>query len=493
MGTAAAALSQSLLERVTYVDIQSGGTLYSVFTLDGAMALWAYGAIANPSQVSGVNPTDVANGFATNYCATHPGVDCSMQPVLVPAYGAAVAAAVAGAPIPPLPPPPGTPAGSNVIADVPYSATPPIPPPPPPIDQSVPSQTLQALITPAPTPAPTPTTTPAVVTTPTATVTAASVAAAAAAPSGPQPRFISAGGAEGGIVAGLPEAGVTFGISIVVGAILGALFGGLFGGNDTQALQNAVQALRQALAQTADELERFSWTIATGLGKTWQAIADIWDNFLDGLWSYLKQLGNSLWIVVSSVLPKLIQVVKDLRTFLDKIYTKYILPAMRYLLLIRQVLGILRAIGVPLGAKLDRILGQLQAAVFLPMQYVLRSLNGYGGWFNYVLTSNLILQRPLFINTMYAYQADWIKMFYTAQSGQQGPVGVLGPAATGTSNFASWLSSGGTIVGAPSAGAQAMTIAEACAWLGVFVATGGGELAPTAQQTQVLLRQYLGQ
>lgn len=161
-GMSAAAASQLLTSRVTYVDIQSGSTLYSTFTLDGFLALWANTVIANPAN-AGADPVQTANGAATNYCATHPGVDCSQQGYLVAAYGGWVAAYLAGSPLPPLPGAPYTPPGSNVVPNVPTSATPPIPAPPPPINQSTPSAALQALmsapVSSAPVVVPTPTTT----------------------------------------------------------------------------------------------------------------------------------------------------------------------------------------------------------------------------------------------------------------------------------------------------------------------------------------------
>lgn len=487
------ALTKLMDERATGVVVEAGGYQSFSYTLDGVLGYWVVSALLYPYQMNGQDPITATKIFALNFCATRPYLDCSQIDNEALAFGNFLQAAMNNQPLPPLPPPPfSTGTGPyKTIPGVVQSDVPAIPPPPPPIDQSVPSPTLQALMTTAPasTPAPAPTPTPAP-TMPTADEQHVSV---------PRPMDIfsgllgSGGGAGGGAEAGTWAAPVTFGVSIVVGAILGALFGSLFGGSDTKALQQAINQLRTALAQTADELERFAWSIAVGLGRLFQAIAGIWDTFLDAVWTYLKQLWKLLWCLVDTIIPKIINVLRDLRKFLDTVYLKYILPAMRYLLRVRQVLAILRALHVPIAAQLDKILGQIQGALFLPFTYLLRSLNGYGGWFNFILTSRLILQRPLFLNTMYAYQADWINMFYTAQSGQQGPVGTLGPAATGTSSFANWLTEGGTAGGSSDTTAQVMTVAEACAWITVFATTGSGELADTAQGALVALNQQLGQ
>lgn len=493
MSDAAIAMSIQLASRATYVMVENGGILYPVLTIDGFLSGWSAAIVMRPANLPGTDPVAAAYGEGLYYCQTHVGVDCSQLATLAQAYGAFLAAYIAGEPLPQLPLPPATPAGSNLVPGVLHADAPPIPLPPPPPPGYGSDATTAPTATPAPTvtPTPPPPVTPTPATTTTTTTTDGSGVLAAA-----KPQFIAAAGGAidlGGAIGGLASATVTFGISLAVEAIVGVLFGGLFGGGDIKQVQQDLQNLRTALAQTADELERFSWSIADGLGRTWQAVADIWDNFLDGLWSALKGLWNALWVVVSSVLPKIIQILKDLRNFLDSIYLKYILPIMRYLLLIRQVLALLRALGVPIASKLDRILGQIQGALFSPFLYLLRSLNGYGGWFNFILTSNLVLQRPLFLNTMYAYQADWINMFYTAQSGQLGPVGVLGPAAQGTSNYASWLAAGGATGGTTDTTQQVMTVAEACAWITVFATTGSGELADTAQQTLVLVNQQLGQ
>lgn len=492
MADPAVALSIQLAARGTYVNVSTQGIIYSVYTLDGFFSQWAASKVFSIAPLGAPDAVTAAYAEGANYCQTHPGVDCSNLTTLAAAYGAFVAAARAGAPLPALPLPPYTPAGSNVVPGIAYSDVAPIPPPPPPIvfPSAPPADTTTT--TPTTTPAPTVTPTPTTVA-PTPTPTTVPVPPLAS--TGLQPKFISAGaGAIGAVGAiGSLAAGVaTFGISIAVTAIVSVLFGGLFGGGDTKQLQQDVQNLRNALAQMGDELERFSWSIADGLGRTWQAVAEIWDNFLDALWTYMKQLWNLLEVLVSQVIPKIINVLRDLRKFLDSIYVKYILPMMRYLMLVRQVLALLRAMGVPIASKLDRILSQIQGALFLPFTYLLRSLNGYGGWFNFVLTSRLILQRPLFINTMYAYQADWINMFYTAQSGQQGPVGVLGPAAQGTSNYASWLAAGGATGGSGGTTQQVMTVAEACVWITVFASTESGAFADTAQGALILLKQYLG-
>lgn len=465
MASGISPLLQQLNARVSSADVIANGVLSTVFTLDYALSLWAYKAIQDPGrQLQGVAPYDAAVTYAQRFCAWAGPPDCAQMDTLVPIYAGIVEAAAAGAPIPPFPPIPvkGPP---TVTTGTGY-------PSPPAVDPNAYAATVAAAIAAAPqvAQAPAPTTPgvtpPAASTVPTTTTNPA--AGVAVTPSGPTPKFIlAAGGAllsGAGLGVSAATAAVTFGISIVA-TVVASLFMGLFGGSDTKALQQAINQLRQAQAQIADELERFSWSIANGLGRLWQAIAEIWDNFLDALWNAIKRLWNLLWTVVSQVIPKMIQVMRDLRKFLDSIYLKYILPAMRYLRYVRQVLTILRALHVPIAARLDKILSQIQGALYLPLYSLARIVGGYGAWINVILTNRYTIQRGVFLRTMYTYQGDWINLWWAAQaSGLATSTLPSGVGAGVPSNDAAvlaeqnlYLSSGTGPMAADVAQAQSMT------------------------------------
>jgi hypothetical protein len=234
-------------------------------------------------------------------------------------------------------------------------------------------------------------------------------------------------GGVGGIAAGIAGAAVSFGISLAV-TFLAGLFASIFGGNDTAKLAKAIDDLKSATQQSLDEITRFAWAIANGLGALIRAIADIWDNFLDALWSALKRLWKLLWCVVDTVIPKIIKILRDLRKYLDWIYQHIIRPIMNYLQKVRRILQILKLLHVPFAAKLDRIVGQIQSTLLGPFLWVLRALNGYGYWINAIVTNHYTIQKPLFMRTMQAYQGDWINLWWQAQQGS-GPAAVS-PATT---------------------------------------------------------------
>lgn len=238
---------------------------------------------------------------------------------------------------------------------------------------------------------------------------------------------------------------VSFGISIVT-SLLGALFSGIFGGANVGALQNAVTQLRDQLSQVADTLKRFAWQALTALGQLLGMIRDLLANFLTLLWNFLKKLASTVWSLLQEALPKIIQALQKIRSLLLQWYVQYIRPILMYLQWIRRFLVILQLFHVKIAGQLDAWLVQLQGRILAPFLYVMQTLNGLGNWINVILTAGALIQRAVFINTMFAYQADWINMWWTGQAGAPGPVGApptptAGPPSQGqvTADFSAFV------------------------------------------------------
>jgi len=208
---------------------------------------------------------------------------------------------------------------------------------------------------------------------------------------------------------------VSFGADII-GSILAALFGGLFGGGDIAALNAAVLQLRQQLATAVDQVTRFTWTVATALGAALRFLYNLLQNLLNQMWTLLKKLAGLIVKVIQNILPKILQAIKNARTFLQWVYRTFIRPIIQYLQLIRRFLAILTIFHVKWAAKLDGVIVNIESRIVAPFLYVLRSLNGIGQWVNVILTAGAVIQRAVFINTMYAYQADWVNLFYVGQT-----------------------------------------------------------------------------
>lgn len=238
------------------------------------------------------------------------------------------------------------------------------------------------------------------------------------------------------IVSTVGDIGMTLGNPVlfgaeVIGGILGGLISGLFGGGDTKQLEGEISQLRDTVAQTTAKATRFTWTLALAVG----ALLQLFHDFFAGEFGELKDLVKKVaaqvqtlfqgilhdivtllkWVWLKGI-PDLIRAMQLLRKWLDMIYQKYLRPILNYIQIIRRYLAILRIFHVKWAAKLDTELGKIEARILQPYLWVLRALNAYGGWINTVVTVYGTIQRAIFIRTMFAYQADWINMFWQFQT-----------------------------------------------------------------------------
>lgn len=444
--TADPATIAALTAKNDYVTIPFGTGVEQVWTLDTYMAQWAAGVIAQPAALAGADPVSEAQAVAADRCGSTPTPDCSGAAQIGYSYGSLVAQAwsLGGyTGLAPAPPATGAPAGTTTVSAGGFTP-------------SISLSGTTATGGPAPLPAST------------------APAAAAVPASQFQAHFLDAGTGGSDIGGGIATIGlvtvnpILFGVGIAI-SVISSLFGAIFGGSgDIQKLAKQVDQLKQATEAGLDQATRFTWAVGNGVATTWLAITNIWDNFLDALWSALKGLWKLLWCLAATVLPKIIQALKDLRKFLDWIYQNYIRKIMNYLQLIRRWLQILKLLHVPFAAKLDSIITRIQGALFTPFLYLLRSLNGFGAWYNVILTADLVLQKPIFLRTMWAYQGEWINMWWAAQS------------ATATS--------GG---GVPTTtGPAPPTIQSEAASVHEFVLTGAGDYGVLAAESKALSLQF---
>jgi len=218
-----------------------------------------------------------------------------------------------------------------------------------------------------------------------------------------------------GTVGAIPGIGpIVVGV-VTVFEILGSLFGLGGGGGDSAAVAAQVQQLNQALSTAVSDLTSFAWKIANALGKLLAWVHDFFVGLFATLWGLLKKLAAAVAHIVRDVLPLVLQVIRRLREFLNYIYLTYIRPILAWIQYLRGWLAILRIFHVSWAAKLDGYLVKLQGYILTPYLYVLRSINGIGSWVNVIITAAGLLQRAVFINSMYAYQGDWIPMWWNGQ------------------------------------------------------------------------------
>lgn len=231
-----------------------------------------------------------------------------------------------------------------------------------------------------------------------------------------------------GATAGNP---IIFGIE-VVGIILGKILGGIFsgGGTDLSQIQGQIDGLKQDMSTAVAKLTRFAWTALNALGKLLQFVHDLFVGLLAAMWELLKKLAKVIddlihgllaqvvrmlaWLW-NTALPAVVHAIQVVRKVLNDFYVKYMRKALVWIQLARRYLQILRLFHIKWAAKLDADLGFIVSSILGPYLQVLRYLNNFASWVNIIVNAKLILQRPVFINTMYAYQKDWVNMFWASQ------------------------------------------------------------------------------
>lgn len=216
---------------------------------------------------------------------------------------------------------------------------------------------------------------------------------------------------------------ITFGAEII-GTFLAAVFAAIFGGGPSaQQLQSEINTLASNLGQAVDTVKRFAWTVATGLGAALNALWQHVQCLSKKIWDYVKKLAEDFVTLVTKALPNIMSAIRKIRQVMRDIYKNWIGPLLAWIQLARKYLAILKLFHVKWAGAADKWLVTLQTRIIGPYLYVLSAINGVANWVNVILTAGAILQRPVFINTMFAYQQDWINMWWQAQ--QAGP-----PAST---------------------------------------------------------------
>ena len=250
-----------------------------------------------------------------------------------------------------------------------------------------------------------------------------------------------------GPVGAIPVIGPILEVGLAIVSVLGALFG--FGGGGKSAGE-LVNDLAAQVNKVTHSLAQFIWKVGFLLGLLLKWVHDMFVGLLQTILHLLQKLAALVKSIITDLIPKLLKIIRQMRAFLNQVYLKYIRPVLVWIQYARRWLAILRIFHIGWATKLDNWLVRLQGRIIAPYLYVLRTINGVGTWINLVVTVRGIIQRPVFLNTMYAYQSDWVNMWWVGQSATAGaPVGVGGPPAVNppsqaqvTSDFALWVQSG---------------------------------------------------
>lgn len=210
-----------------------------------------------------------------------------------------------------------------------------------------------------------------------------------------------------------PIGAIVFGVALVA-QLLGGLFG-LFGGGDAASMTD-LNKLRNDTAAAIDTTYRFAWFVAFALGSLLKAVDFMWNSVIKQILGTLVKLAKRVMDLVTRVITPILTALNRIQKILNEIYDKFLRPVLNVISIVRRYLQILKALHVPFADKLDKILANVQGKIIGPFLWVLRTLNGYGRWINLILTAGGVLQRPIALNSHYAYQRDWVGMFWNSQT-----------------------------------------------------------------------------
>lgn len=239
--------------------------------------------------------------------------------------------------------------------------------------------------------------------------------------------------------AGIPEGGISGGpVGLVVGVVsavanLLASIINLFGGGNQGVNPATVAMIQQAAfvaAQATDDVMRSHWSLMNAIAKLLAAISGAITGIVKPAWDKTKDSRQAHQNVVQKILTGILRAIRTAQAILRDIYQRFIRPVLIVLQQIRRILFILRLFHVKFAAQLDGILGRIQSKFIAPYLYVLRTINGIGNWVNLVITARGVIQRPVFLNSMYAYQRQWVNMWWSGQQSQSGAGSGLSLPAT---------------------------------------------------------------
>ena len=224
------------------------------------------------------------------------------------------------------------------------------------------------------------------------------------------------GGAIWSGIGGLISTGISF-IPVIGGIVssLLSIFGG--GGNEVAKLQEQMNQQFTRVGQAIDAMKRFSWAIGrAGLGAL-LLVSRIITDMAAELVKAFRSLLDALKKLYEDVIKPALRALRAIRKILDDVYKRWLRPILNAIQKVRRVLAIFRAFGFKWAGALDARLARIEGRIIGPYLWILRQLNGYGSWINVILTAGGVLQKPLFLNSVYANIGQITNLWWVAQSG----------------------------------------------------------------------------
>lgn len=235
------------------------------------------------------------------------------------------------------------------------------------------------------------------------------------------------------------------------------------------ALRTALSGVQSALNAIGNELISIFSKLSKLAGYILKFLQTLLLNVLHGLVRAVQAIGHMLADVFRNGIMPALQALQKIRTRLIEIYEKVLRPVLIVIQDMRKVLGILGLFHFKFAQKLDAVLGDIQRKITAPLFYLLRYTNAVANFINLILTADLLLQKPLFLNSANTYLRDLIGLQIN------GMVKPVDPAAIAAAQLV----------------APVPTPAESSGGFNDFVQHGGGIFADLITQQTAQLDVYL--
>jgi hypothetical protein len=195
------------------------------------------------------------------------------------------------------------------------------------------------------------------------------------------------------------------------------------------ALQTFVQAML-AIVNALLAVSRFIWNglvnvadfFARGFKFAGDFLRGVWDNFFKKIFGGLLNAVTKGWLWLEDHLDKLLDFLKKVRKWIDRIFNTYIKPILNFIHKIRQVLYVLKLLHIKWAEALDRRLAQIESKIAGVVLEIRGHLNALIDVVSLVIDPGKLIRRPHIIVSI----SRSIPAIFRATTGM--PIGYFLPA-----------------------------------------------------------------
>lgn len=168
------------------------------------------------------------------------------------------------------------------------------------------------------------------------------------------------------------------------------------------AVLQEIQAVFSFVLKVLVEVAQFIWNnvvaIAQFLVKMAQAVGKffryLWDNFFKLIFSKIFTAVQKAHEWLEDHLRPIIDFLKKVSAFWDKLYKTYVRPFLKAIQHVRQFLQLLRLLHINIATQLDKVLGQIQNDVQRAVLDIKGTLNATIDLLNIIADPTMLLRRP---------------------------------------------------------------------------------------------------